>query len=304
MAEKAMAKIGASPALLAKALQLHKALSEKGVSPQLIAEAMSELLAEAGISQIPDLQGLLQSGITAEDVAKIIALSKSFSCKEVFDIPGSLESKEAVKAALKKAFNNDLAQFAKTVVAQKAMTASGASPENVAKVAFLTKSMAENGMSTSEIANALTMAMNLPDGKCSKELLKDLESLIQGALKDGRGLSDDDIKMLLAFSEAFANSDGLVPPEAVRLFKKAMKQRRGSVDNVAETLMSSLTASGESKENVARAMIKALKATGASPEEIAKTMQQAMEKAGASPEEMAKVLAQALAESGASRKAF
>lgn len=83
-----------------------------------------------------------------------------------------------------------------------------------------------------------------------------------------------------------------------------MKQRRGSVDNVAETLMSSLTASGESKENVAKAMIKALKATGASPEEIAKTMYQAMEKAGASPEEMARVLAQALADSGASRNYF
>ena len=51
-----------------------------------------------------------------------------------------------------------------------------------------------------------------------------------------------------------------------------MKQRRGSVDNVAETLMSSLTASGESKENVAKAMIKALKATGASPEEIGKCL--------------------------------
>ncbi len=108
--------------------------------------------------------------------------------------------------------------------------------------------------------------------------------------------------MLLALSEAMTGGDGLVPPEAVRLFKKAMKQRRGSVDNVAETLMSSLTASGESKENVAKAMVRALKATGASPEEIAKTMHQALEKAGASPEEMAKVLAQALAESGASRK--
>ena len=51
------------------------------------------------------------------------------------------------------------------------------------------------------------------------------------------------------------DADGLVPPEAVRLFKKAMKQRRGSVDNVAETLMSSLTASGESKENVLQRLL-------------------------------------------------
>ena len=37
-----------------------------------------------------------------------------------------------------------------------------------------------------------------------------------------------------------------------RLFKKAMKQRRGSVENVAETLMMALAASGESQENIAK----------------------------------------------------
>ena len=47
-----------------------------------------------------------------------------------------------------------------------------------------------------------------------------------------------------------------IPPEAVRLLKKAMKQRRGSVDNVADTLMATLAAGGESQESVARAMVK------------------------------------------------
>ena len=44
----------------------------------------------------------------------------------------------------------------------------------------------------------------------------------------------------------------------MRLLKKAMKQRRGSVDNVAETLMATLAAGGESQESVARAMVKVL----------------------------------------------
>ena len=47
-----------------------------------------------------------------------------------------------------------------------------------------------------------------------------------------------------------------IPPEAIRLLKKAMKQRRGSVDNVADTLMATLAAGGESQESVARAMVK------------------------------------------------
>ena len=333
-----MAKAGASPDLLAKAVQLQKALADKGVPTEIIAEALSELLSEAGALNIPELKDLLQTGITSEDVAKIIALSKSFTIpnEQIIDIipnGASLDSKDSVKAVLKNAFSNDMTKFAKSIIAQKAMTASGATPQTVAKVALLTKSMAENGMTANDIANALTMAMTLSDpdnkGICTYlhtseqynlvsrkffvnfllfllfekiEMVKQLETMIFDAMTKGGALSSEDIQMILALGEAMENAEDLIPPEAVRLFKTAMKQRRGSVDNVAETLMSSLTASGESKENVAKAMIKALKATGASPEEIAKTMYQAMEKAGASPEEMARVMAQALADSGASRK--
>ena len=140
-------------------------LADKGVPIEMIAEAMSELLTEAGGLNIPELKDILQSGITPEDVAKIIALSKSFTTTNDYqiDIPNGLDSKETVKAVMKKAFSNDLKKFAKSVIAQKAMTVSGANPEIVAKVAFLTKSMAENGMTTNDIANALTMAMSLSE---------------------------------------------------------------------------------------------------------------------------------------------
>ena len=93
---------------------------------------------------------------------------------------------------------------------------------------------------------------------------------------------------------------GEIPKEAINLMRKAMKQRRGSVDNVAETLMVLLAASGQSKESIAKAMVKALQATGATPEEIAKTMQQAMAKSGATQEEICKAMASAMAASGAS----
>ena len=163
IAEKAMAKAGVAPTMLAKALQLQKALAEQGVAPELISEAISELLQEA---ELPDInfQDLLKGGISPEDVNKIIALSRSFkSGDNKIKLP-DLNSKDAIKNALKQACENDLKKFAKTVMAQKAMAVSGATPEQVAKVAYLTKSMAENGMSVNEIANALTMALTLPDG--------------------------------------------------------------------------------------------------------------------------------------------
>ena len=158
-----MAKAGVAPSMLAKALQLQKALADQGVPAELISEAISELLSEA---EIPDVnfEDLLKSGISPEDVNKILALSKSFKGDSSQIKLPDLKSKEAIKSALKQACENDLKKFAKTVMAQKAMAVSGATPEQVAKVAFLTKSMAENGMTINEIANALTMALTLPDG--------------------------------------------------------------------------------------------------------------------------------------------
>ena len=50
-----MAKAGASPDLLAKAVQLQKALADKGVPTEMIAEALSELLLEAGALDIPGM---------------------------------------------------------------------------------------------------------------------------------------------------------------------------------------------------------------------------------------------------------
>lgn len=169
------------PALLAQAIQLQKALVDQGVSAELIAESIAELLGEAGSSiLIPEMKNLLQNGISVEDVNKILALSKSFTSNTKMDIPNNLDanSKEAIKAMLKKVCNNDLNTFAKAVMAQKAMAVSGATAEQVAKVAHLTKSMAENGMSVTEIANALTMAIALPEG-ASREFIQELESFIQ-----------------------------------------------------------------------------------------------------------------------------
>ncbi len=183
MAEKVMSKAQVPPQLLAEAIQMQKYLADQGIPPELIAEAIQELLNEAGSLNLPEMSNLLQSGISAEDVNKIIALSKSFaksSSQNGFSLEGFKAGdnpKEAIKAALKKVCKDDLKQFAKAVVAQKAMACSGATPEQVAKVAFLTKSMAENGMSINDIANALSMALVVGEG-ASKEYIQELEQVI------------------------------------------------------------------------------------------------------------------------------
>ena len=57
-------------------------------------------------------------------------------------------------------------------------------------------------------------------------MAQQLETMIMEAICKGGALSNEDIQMLVALGEAMENVDGLVPPEAVRLFKKAMKQVR------------------------------------------------------------------------------
>ena len=56
--------------------------------------------------------------------------------------------------------------------------------------------------------------------KKKKSNLNPFLLIVQEALICGQGLNDQDIQMLLALSEAMTCTDGLVPPEAVRLFKK------------------------------------------------------------------------------------
>merc|ERR1719323_1180663 len=102
----------------------------------------------------------------------------------------------------------------------------------------------------------------------NEQSIKELKEALRECL--GRNLSAEDIDIVAAFKEAIEKGD--IPKEAINLMKKAMKQRRGSVDNVAEALMESLASSGQSQEAIAKAMVKALQATGATPQEIAKTM--------------------------------
>ncbi len=69
------------------------------------------------------------------------------------------------------------------------------------------------------------------------------------------GLRPEEVEALLSLTRAVssgASDPASIPPETLRLLQKAMRQRRGSVDNVAETLMATLAASGEDREGIAK----------------------------------------------------
>merc|ERR1711892_294138 len=306
--EKAMAASGASPEDIAKVLLIQSALKAKGVPSDVIAAALNKILKNTG-SQKEILEAVSNSfkndDISIEEINKVLAMNKALDggkIRGLKDLQQILEASNAdsidgIEETLQKIFDSGVLSpesFSQSIVFQKAMSSSGVDPESIAKAMLLQKSMAESGMAIHEVANAMSLAMTLDphSEKAMKQLKEDLKNCI------GRGLTAEDVDIISAFREAMEK--GEIPKEAINLMRKAMKQRRGSVDNVAETLMASLAASGQSQESIAKAMVKALQATGATPQEIAKTMQQAMAKSGATQEEICKAMASAMAASGAS----
>lgn len=310
--QKAMSAGGISPEEMAKAMLVQKILAEKGVSPEMIAEALKKLSLDGRGRSLDDLVRIVQEAVrddsvTSDDINNVLALSKAIETGKVRGIrdiltlieEGSLDSADAVADILRKAvasgaINPDA--LSQCMIMQKIIKAIGATPDGMAKTLALQKTLQDNGMTRNDVANAmsLALALGLGSGNARDDIDKALKDLLQTGV-----LSPEEIQALIEMTKAIEKGSE-IPPEAVRLLKKAMKQRRGSVDNVAESLMTSLAAGGENQESIVKAMVKALKATGASPEEIARTMQQAMEKNGASNEDIARAMAQALIDSGAS----
>ena len=302
LVEKVLASSGASPEDVAKTLLIQTALRAKGVPADVIAAALNKIIKNAGDNKslITAIETSLKSNdISIEEINKVLAMSKALDggkIRGLKDLQQILEaadtsSIEGLEQTLEKIFSSGALtpeSMSQSVMFQKALSASGLEPSEAAKGILLQKSMVESGMPPHEVAQAMSIALSL-DGQ-SEQTIKELKEALKECL--GRGLSPEDVDIVAAFKEALEK--GEIPKEAINLMKKAMKQRRGSVDNVCETLMSSLAASGESQDSIAKAMVKALQATGATPEEIAKTMQQAMSKMGASQEEICKAMAAAM----------
>ena len=303
-----MAASGASPEDVAKTLLIQTALAAKGVPADVIAAALNKIANKTGCQKelLAAFENSLKNNdISIDEINKVLAMSKALDggkIRGLKDLQQILEnanmaSIEGIEDTLSKIFDSGALtpeSLSQSIVFQKAMSASGLPADSVARAIQLQRAMVESGMPIHEVANAMSLAMTLDPA--SEEKMRQLKE----ALKDciGRGLTAADIEMVAAFKEAIEK--GEIPKEAINLMKKAMKQRRGSVDNVTETLMASLAASGESQDSIAKAMVKALQATGATPEEIARTMQQAMAKTGASQEDICKAMAAAMAASGAS----
>jgi hypothetical protein len=304
-----MAAAGAAPEDIAKALLIQTTLKKKGVSSDVIAEVFNNILQNTGADDSYKndiINALRNDSISTDELNKAMAMQKAVETGKVRGLKElqqmledcDVQSVEKLQEVIKNMIDNgtlSTESISGSLIFQKALASGkGTGAEKLATALLLQKAMMEGGMTMNDVASAMSLAISMVS--TDEDKLKELKEKLTEALS--KKLDPNDIDLIMVLQEALEH--GEIPKEAINLMRKAMKQRRGSVDNVAETLMQSLAASGQSQESIAKAMVKALQATGASPQEIARTMQQAMSKAGASHEEIAKTMAEAMAASGAS----
>ncbi|XP_040565348.2 uncharacterized protein [Lepeophtheirus salmonis] len=308
LAEKVIYQSGGTPEDIAKCMLIQSLLSKLGLSNDLIINAMKALVRKDTSASAFEPRGkpspissLGDEGITQNDVLSVVKLLKALEQRKVRgmkdiislieEVGDNVKTETDVINLLEKLVLSGLVKLPdinRTLSIEQKFSSSGVSNvKDLSRSLLLQKIMSENGMTEYEISSAMSLILMI-------------EGLVTSSEFDA-SISDADEKCLdLVLSIYEELIDPKIPPESIRLMRKAMKQRRGSVENVAETLMLALAADGESHESIARAMVKALKTTGASPEEISRTISQSLEKFGMSQDEIAQIIAQAVADSGAS----
>jgi hypothetical protein len=145
----------------ARSLLIESALAKNGVTRNKIEAALDSAISssgelEAAIKAMSESLG--EDRITMDDIAKAMAMAKSVEgggkmrgMKELMKLieDGDMSSAEAVEAAIREALDSGLISqdvLTNAAVLQKALAASGSSPETVAKMIALQKMLAESGM--------------------------------------------------------------------------------------------------------------------------------------------------------------
>lgn len=330
--QKAMVSLGSGKdlAFLTALLAL---LEDRGVPDQTLLEALLALAGEPGSLEGGSLWSRLRlkDGMSIEEMVRMLETCKSMVSgggggargrsrkpasaaqdglealvRKILGAPGGEVTSGQVAQIFSEAAKDGLIGGSESSAARdlltlaRLMVASGVSAETLAATMRLQLDLHDGGVTPS---HEVSQAMSLLAALASKAGSGDLdEDLLKAALMEDTtvALTGEAIRMLASLPrECMAKK---APDEGVRLLKKAIRQRRGSVDNVTETLVAALAGDGENKEGLSKVMVNALRATGATPAEIALTMNNAMKKAGLEPEEIMKILIRSLTEAGSSRE--
>merc|ERR1712080_34349 len=151
----------------------------------------------------------------------------------------------------------------KDIVGGVSPTSAEAIELNLAKMVFLEKTICENGVPASEVAKVLT------DGIMPPEATETIIKEIQDKLVDEYKPADVEHTVAVYNNLKFKSN---IPTEVIEYVDKSLIQVRCSLEDVADNMISSLSARGEKTNRIISQVTEPLQKTGATAHVVATTL--------------------------------
>jgi len=281
LAHKAIASCGASPENCAKVLMIYSTLAKKGANPAHVAQAMKNLgsLSDETKQDCKDkiLKNWENSKITKNDVMVPVRMHQALDnenepgwaeVKSLKDIVGGVSpnSPEAIELNLARATKSGGLKkddIGRALVAFKAISALGIDPPTLAKILFMEKTICENGVPGSEVGRVLQ------DGVMPTEATQSLIDEVKDKICDETKPVDIEHTVNIYNNLKFKSN---IPTEVIEFVDKSLIQVRCSLEDVADNMISSLSARGEKTSRIVSSVTEMLKKTGATAHVTATTL--------------------------------
>lgn len=281
LAHKAMGACGASSESIAKILMIYSTLGKKGANPQFVAQSMKNLGNMSDEAKADCKEKILKSWNTGKfgkpDVQATVRMHQALDnenepgwveVKSLKDIvsgvsPTSAEAIELNLARATKSGGLKKEDIGRSLMALKAISLLGVDPVKLAKMVFLEKTICENGVPASEVARVLT------DGVMPPEATESLISEVSDKLTEEIKPADVDNSVAVYNNLKFKSN---IPTEVIEYVDKSLIQVRCSLEDVADNMISSLSARGEKTARIIGQVTETLQKTGATAHVVATTL--------------------------------
>merc|ERR1719477_574332 len=257
-------------------------LGKKGANPAHVASSMKNLGAMSDEAKADCKEKILKSWgnnkFGKSDVQGTVRMHQALDnenepgwaeVKNLKDIVGGVPptSPEAIELNLARAIKAGGLKkddIGRALIALKAVTVLGIDLVKLSKIIFLEKTICESGVPASEVARVLN------DGLMPAEAISALVSSVAPKLnEDGCKPSDVDGSVTLYNNLKFKSN---IPTEIIEFVDKTLIQVRCSLEDVADNMISSLSARGEKTSRIVSSVTEMLKKTGATAHVTATTL--------------------------------
>lgn len=281
LAHKAIASCGTTPENVGKLLMIKSTLMKKGANPAHVAGSLKNLGQLTPETKAECIENILKAWEEPKmgklDVNLTVRVHQALDnenepswaeVKQMKDIVGgvSANSPEAIELNLARATKSGGLKkddIGRGLIALKAIASLGVDSVQLAKVMFMEKTIADNGVPAAEIGRVLSDGIMPSDPKQS--LINEVKD------KLGEDLKPADVEASVkTYNNLKLKSN--IPLDVIEHVDKTLIQVRCSLEDVADNMISTMSARGEKEHNITRNVLETLKNTGATANIVSATV--------------------------------